>query len=33
MSVRDLAMSLFGEMRDFDEHESELYQKMLAKTL
>ena len=30
MSVRDLAMSLFGEMRDFDEHESELYQKMFS---
>ena len=30
-NVRDLVMSLFGEMRDFDEHESELYQKMLAK--
>ena len=30
-NVRDLVMSLFGKMRDFDEHESELYQKMLDK--
>ena len=31
MSVRDLAMSLFGEMCDFDERQQELYQKMLNK--